>query len=202
MRIFGLILLVLSLIVILLYISTPKEALIDSFEGPLTKETVDFGAAEGSSVKVSADTQNKVCGEQSLKIEYNLDPSGYMWVARGYNLDVKGADKWLVAPEDIPWKSYNAVSLMMHGSGQGAVVAFDIKDNLGEIWRYVLDDDTKGWKEVICLFKDFFPRKDWQPDNAERNEIIDFPIKSFQFEPRLAGKGQFSFDCIKVLKAK
>lgn len=180
----------------------PSEIMIDSFEGSLTKETVDYGAAEGSSLKVEADTNIKVCDAQSMKIEYELKPSGYMWIARGYNLDVKGAAKWLVEPKGINWRRYNAISLQMYGTNSGGAVAFDIKDAGGEIWRFIIDDDFTGWKEIICPFKDFFARKDWQPDIATKNEILDFPVMSFQFEPRLPGKGIYYFDCVKLIKAK
>ncbi len=182
--------------------NSPKEVMIDSFEGPLNKQTVDYGAAEGSSVQVSADTNIKMCDAQSLKIEYDLKPSGYMWIARGYNLDVKGAARWLVKPQDIKWKSYKAISLEMYGTNSGGVVAFDIKDAGGEIFRFIIDDNFTGWKEIICPFKEFFPRKDWQPEKATKNEVIDFPIMSFQFEPRLPGKGVYHFDCVKVIKKK
>lgn len=180
----------------------PTEVMIDSFEGPLTKETVDYGAAEGSSLKVEADTNIKMCDAQSLKIEYELKPSGYMWIARGYNLDVKGAAKWLVEPQNIKWRAYNAISLEMYGTNSGGVVAVDIKDKGGEIFRYIIDDDFTGWKEITCPFKNFFVRKDWQPDSATKNEKLDFPVMSFQFEPRLPGKGIYYFDCVKVIRIR
>jgi hypothetical protein len=182
--------------------SAPRELVIDSFEGVLNSETVDFGAGEGSSLEVRADKELKVCGEQSIKLIYNLRPSSYMWMARGYNLDVKGAAQWEEEPENIAWKKYNAVSLQMYGRNSGAVIAFDIKDNGGELWRFLLDDDFDGWKEIVCPFKNFFPRGDWQPQTAERNEVLDFPITSFQFEPRLPGQRECNFDCIKAVKIK
>jgi len=180
----------------------PQEVLLDSFEGEINKKTVDYGAAKGSFLEVVADKDQKICGEQSLKIIYELGTSGYMWVARGYGLDVAGAARWLHQPSDINWKAYNAISLQMHGSGSGGVVAFDIKDSGGELWRFLLDDDTAGWKEVVCPLNQFFPRGDWQPDTAEKNERLDFPIMSFQFEPRLAGKGVYLFDCVKLIRVK
>lgn len=180
----------------------PEEVMIDSFEGQIDKVTVDYGAAEGSSLKVEADANIKMCGVQSLKIDYELKPSGYMWIARGYNLDVKGAAKWGVLPQNIKWRSFNAVSLQIYGTNNGGVVAFDIKDKGGEIWRYIIDDDFTGWREIICPLKNFFVRKDWQPDSAVKNEVLDFPIMSFQFEPRLPGKGVYYFDCVKVIRAK
>jgi hypothetical protein len=178
----------------------PKEMLIDSFEGDINNKTVDYGASNTSSLVVSADRELKVCGEQSLRLDYQLKTSGYMWAARGYNLDVKTAAKWEVEPNKIPWKNFNAISLQMYGQNTGSVVAFDIKDAAGEYWRFLLDDDFSGWKEITCPFDNFFARKDWQPEKATRNDILDFPIMSFQFEPRLPGKGVYRFDCVKAIK--
>lgn len=125
-----------------------------------------------------------------------------MWIARGYDLDVEGAAAWLVSPQEIDWPKYNALKVSMYGGNSGGVVALDIKDSGGEMWRFLLDDDYQGWKEIVCPFEEFFPRKDWQPDDAKKNDIIDYPVKSFQFEPRLPGKGVFYFDCVKLGKVK
>lgn len=179
-----------------------KPLLIDSFEGPIDKTTVDSGTSEGTTLAVTGDTALKMCGNQSLKIEYDLKNSGYMWIARGYNLDVPGAAQWLIGPKDISWRSYNAISLNVYGAKSSGVIAFDIKDAGGEIWRALIDDDFTGWKEVVIRFKDFFPRKDWQPQTAEVNEKIDYPIMSYQFEPRLPGKGVYYFDCVTLVNAK
>ncbi|UCC94616.1 MAG: hypothetical protein JSW40_07335 [Candidatus Omnitrophota bacterium] len=180
----------------------PVDLVIDNFEGDIHSETVDFGASEESSVEVAAERTIKASGMQSLKIEYVLKPSGYMWVARGYNLDVKGAGQWQIRPEEIKWSQYNALKLSMYGSNAGGVVALDIKDAGGEMWRFLLDDDFEGWKEITCRFNDFFVRRDWQPETADRNEVLDFPLMSFQFERRLPGEGTYYFDCIKLAKVK
>ncbi|MDD3296434.1 MAG: carbohydrate binding domain-containing protein [Candidatus Omnitrophica bacterium] len=180
----------------------PEDVLVDSFEGMINSETVDFGSSENSSLSVSAGKEQKICGQQSLKIEYELKPSGYMWIARGYGLDVGGAGKWEVQPQDIAWKKYNAISVQVYGSNSSGVIAFDLKDKGGELWRFIIDDDFSGWKEVVCPLKEFFPRGDWQPDTAERNEKLDFPVLSFQFEPRLPGKGTYYFDCVKLTYIK
>lgn len=178
------------------------ELLIDSFEGELNNETVDFGASNGSSLSVKAEKILKICGEQSLVFTYDLKASGYMWVARGFNLDVKGAAQWLVKPQEIKWKAYDAISFFMHGSNGGGMVVFDVKDAGGEMWRFLLDGKFSGWKEIICPFSQFFVRQDWQPQNAEKNGTFDFPIMSFQFEPRLPGKATYYFDCVKLVKTR
>ncbi|MBN2482886.1 MAG: hypothetical protein JXD21_01630 [Candidatus Omnitrophica bacterium] len=175
------------------------DVVIDSFEEELNASTVDYGSGEGAQVTVSASKEFSQCGNQSLKIEYNLTPSGYMWIARGYGLDVKGAAAWTVSPQEVSWKKYNALEVSMYGAGSGAVIAFDVKDAQGEYWRFLLSDDVKGWKDIVCPFAHFFPRHDWQPETAQLNDIMDFPIMSFQFEPRLPGKGVYYFDCVKII---
>jgi len=182
--------------------SAPSDIVIDSFEGQISPETVDLGSSEGSIVEVGSSKAFKICSEQSLRIEYDLKPSGYMWIARGYDLDVEGAGAWEVEPNEVKWKKFNAVTLYMHGNNSGGVIAFDLKDSGKEVWRFLLDDDFTGWKKIICRFDNFFPRNDWQPETAEANGILDFPIKSFQFEPRLPGKGTYYFDCVTVSKVK
>ena len=180
-----------------------QKLLIDSFEGNINNQTVDFGASEGSSLTVEAEKTLKVCQEQAIKLSYELKPSGYMWAARGFNLDVKGAAQWIVKPEKIDWNKYNAISVFMYGSNSGGVVAFDIKDAGREMWRFLLEDNFTGWKEMVLPFSKFFLRRDWQPQNADRNETLDFPIMSFQFEPRLSGiKGTYYFDCVKLVNIK
>ena len=191
-----------SLVFILVGCQQAKDLVIDSFEGPLNSETVDYGAGKGSSVEVSLSKVLRSCGEQSLKIRYKLRPSSHMWVARGYGLKVKGAGQWEVAPKDIPWKKYNAMGISFYGRNTGAVIAFDVKDAGGEVWRFLLDDDFKGWKEIKCPFANFFVRSDWQPETAQQNEILDFPIMSFQLEPRLPGEGIYYFDCVKLTRVK
>ncbi len=163
-----------SIVLVLSCSQCPNEVLLDSFEGEISPKTVDFGSADNCLLKVTANKVLKVCGEQSLKIDYVLRPSGYMWIARGYNLDVKGAAKWNVSPQEINWKKYKIISLQMYGRNSEGVIAFDLKDSGGEIWRFLLDDDFAGWKEIACPINQFFPRKDWQPDTAEKNEVIDY----------------------------
>jgi len=176
--------------------------LIDDFECAISggpDGTVDFGAGNGSSVDVTASTDIKHSGVQSIKVTFNAVPNGYMWVARGIDLDAKNSG-WLVKPEDIKWNEYNAISFYLYGSDAKTKVAFDIKDNGNEIWRFMVEDNFKGWKQIICPFKEFFVRDDWQPDNADKNGVLDFPVKSFQFEPRPEAKGSLYFDTVELLR--
>ena len=177
-----------------------SNLLIDDFESVIVggaEGTVDFGSGNGSEVKVTADTNIKESQEQSLKIEFNAVPGGYMWIARGFELDAKNSS-WLKDPKDIDWGLYNAISFYMYGANSGAKVAFDIKDNGNEMWRFVIEDNFSGWKKITLLFGEFFARGDWQPDNADGNMNLDFPLKSYQFEPLPEGKGILYFDKVEL----
>jgi hypothetical protein len=174
-----------------------KVLILDDFEGDIVMSptgTIDAGSGNGSSVEVSADKENKKSGEQSLKIVYDAAAGGYIWVARGYNLDVKGAAKWTAAPDKILWQNYGAISFYMFGSASKMRMAFDVKDAAGEMFRFMVTDDFKGWKQVVCPLDQFFPRGDWQPPTATVNGTLDFPIRSFQFEPIAVSKGMVAID--------
>lgn len=176
--------------------------LIDDFENSVSggpEGTVDFGAGGGSWVDVRSDTNIKNSGKQSLKVTYESMAGGYMWIARGFGLDAKNTG-WLVKPEDIDWAKFTAISFYMYGSDSKAGIALDIKDNGNEMWRYSLEDNFSGWKKITCPFNEFFVRSDWQPDSADRNATLDFPIKSFQFEPRPEAKGTLYFDTVELSK--
>lgn len=183
-------------------VQAQEELLLDSFEGRLNSRSVDFGAMEGSFIKISASRELKVCGKQSMKLEYNLKPAGYVWAARGYNLSVKGAARWLVKPDKIGWGKYNAFSIHMYGSKSNAVIAFGIKDAKGEVWRFTLSDDFKGWKEIICPFSQFYVSEKQQPQEVIFDKILDFPVKAFLFEPILPSEGMYYFDCVKLIRVK
>ncbi len=177
--------------------------LIDNFSGSIhggAEATVDFGAGNGSSVAVTAETDIKHSGSQSLKVVYDAVAGGYMWIARGFDLDARQAG-WLVKPQDIDWSKYSAISFFAYGSNSGATIAFDVKDNGNEIFRVTFVDDFTGWKKISFRFRDFDARDDWQPANAERNQTIDFPLESFQFEPLPAAKGTIYFADVELQKS-
>lgn len=177
-----------------------KALLIDDFENPLSggaDGTVDFGSGGGSAIEVAADTNIKYSGKQSLKITYDAVSGGYMWVARGFDLDAKNAS-WQVLPQDIDWKKFTAIAFYIYGSDSKTKITFDIKDNGSQMWRFMLEDNFKGWKKIICPFNEFFARSDWQPNNADKNATLDFPIKSFQFEPLPEAKGIVYFDSVEL----
>ncbi|MFH0917749.1 MAG: carbohydrate binding domain-containing protein [Candidatus Omnitrophota bacterium] len=176
--------------------------LLDDFEmavsaGP--EGTVDFGSGNGSSVQVTAATDIKNSGNQALKVVYEAVGGGYIYVARGWGLDAKNAN-WSIKPSDIKWEEYSGISFYIYGTDSKAKIAFDIKDNGGEIWRFVTDDDFVGWKKVVVSFDKFIVRDDWQPMDAEKNGVLDFPIKIFQFEPLPGTKGTLYFDTVELVK--
>jgi Carbohydrate binding domain (family 11) len=179
-----------------------SNLLIDDFEisiigGP--EGTVDFGAGNGSNVEVTEGVDIKNSGNKALKVVYDAVNGGYIYVSRGTGLDAKNAN-WTIKPSDIKWEEYNAISFYVYGTDSKAKIAFDIKDNGGEIWRFLTQDDFKGWKRVVCNFDKFVVRDDWQPENAEKNSQLDFPIKIFQFEPLPESKGTLYFDTVELIK--
>lgn len=179
-----------------------KSLLIDDFGGAISggsEGTVDFGAGGGSTVEVTAASEVKQSRPQTLKVNFYAVNGGYIWVARGFGLDARNSS-WLVKPENIKWKDYSSIAFYMYGSDSKTDIAFDIKDNGGELWRCMVRDNFKGWKQVVCKFSDFVPLSYWQPDNADINGELDFPLKSYQWEPRPVAKGVLYFDEVKLLK--
>ena len=175
--------------------------LIDDFEGNIfggADGTVDFGAGNGSDLKVSAAKDIKYAGNQSLKAEYDAVAGGYMYIAKGSGLDAKKAE-WLLAGDKIDWKKYNAIAIYVYGTDSKTKIAVDLKDSGNELWRYTFEDNFKGWKQVVCPFASFMARDDWQPDNADKNITMDFPIKSYQFEPLPVAKGALYFDSVELI---
>ena len=174
--------------------------LLDDFEGEISSKTVDFGAGNGSSVEVKASVDTVYSGKQSLKIEYDSVAGGYMWIARGYNLDVTGAAQWLSNPSDISWPKFKTISFYLFGEASNVLVALDIKDSQKEIFRFMFKDDKQGWSKITCPLGQFFSRSDWQPDDAQANSVMDFPITSFQFEVRTPHKGAICIDKVELAK--
>jgi hypothetical protein len=175
---------------------------IDDFEMAVSggaEGTVDFGAGNGSSVQVTGATDIKNSGKQALKVDYEAANGGYIYVARGAGLDAKNAN-WTIKPSDIKWEEYSGISFYIYGTDSKAKIAFDIKDTGGEIWRFITDDDFLGWKKVVVSFDKFIVRDDWQPQDADKNGVLDFPIKIFQFEPLPGTKGTLYFDTVELVK--
>lgn len=202
MKKIGVFILFLVLFSVVSCFAQEKVLVIDDFEGAIyggPEGTVDFGAGNGSSVDVVAAVDIVRSGKQSLKVTFDAVQDGYMWVARGFGLDAKNA-AWTVKAQDIKWKEYKAIAFYMYGTGSKTKIAFDIKDSGNEMWRFMFEDDSKGWKQIVCAFGDFFARGDWQPNDADKNATLDFPIKSFQFEPRPIAKDTVYFDEVELIK--
>lgn len=179
-----------------------KFLVIDDMEGAISgvpEGTVDFGGGNGSSVTVTASKDIKQSAGQSMKVDYDSIANGYMWIARGSGLDAKNS-KWDIDAKNIDWGKYEAISFYMYGEDSKRDVAFDIKDNGGEIFRFIVNDNFKGWKQIVCAFDKFYARDDWQPESAEKNGTIDFPLKSYQFEPKGEGKGTLYFDAVALIE--
>lgn len=172
--------------------------LIDDLQGTISSGTVEYGAGNGSEVEVSADTDIKDFGSQSLRVDYEAVSGGYIYVARGWDLDASRAS-WLVMPQQIKWDGYGAISFYMYGANSGATIAFDVKDSGNQLWRFQVKDDFTGWKQIVCPFEGFAARNDLQPDDADNNATIDFPITSYQWEPLPPSEGTLYFDHVELI---
>jgi len=192
----------LSLGIIGISFAAEGNLLVDDFEiavsnGP--EGTVDFGAGNGSTIKVTAAADVKNTGKQGLKVDFDAVTGGYMYVARGDGLDAHNTG-WLVNPESVKWQDYKAFSFYMYGADSKGKIAFDLKDSGNEIWRFIVEDNFKGWKQIICNFDQFTVRGDWQPQTADNNGALNFPIRSFQFEPLPPLKGTIYFDTMELIR--
>lgn len=179
---------------------TSRVFLLDDFEGEITtgpEGTVDTGTENGSTVEVSADTQNKISGEQSLKIVYDAVTNGDIWVGRGYQLSAKSAGQWTRIPEEVGWEQYGAISFWILGEGKGTSIAFDIKDAKGRTFRFMLTDDHKIWKQVVCPFDQFEPDAG-QGVSAPEENVPVFPLLSFRFKPMAIARGAIDVDAVSL----
>lgn len=183
------------------------ELLIESFEGKIGVDTLDYGSSPGSTIAVSPSSKISKCGRQALEINYDLRPRGYVYCAKGYDLyhrtDITtwggGRAGWRVQPDGIAWGKYEAFSIYLRGIGIGKV-AVDLTDNGGEMWRYTVNVGSRGWKKYTISFDDLSSRMDWQPPSAVVNKYIDYPFKSFQIEPKEPGMGTLYVDCAKFVE--
>jgi len=187
-----------------------EELLLDSFEGRINSYTVDLEKSKGSEIKVSGERKLKVCGKQSMKVEFEVKSlqsgkvigEGFVRAGRGYGLKTRRAGRWLVKPRRINWDKFNAISFMCYGRNSKAIIKFGVRDVKGEVWKFIFRDDFKGWKEIIAPFEQFYMRREEQPEGLECNTILDFPLKSFFFEFVLPGKDVYYFDCVKLKHVK
>jgi hypothetical protein len=184
-------------------VSGPVQGvMLDDLEGPVSKGldgTFDYGAGNGASIAVEASTDIKQTGSQSIKVTYESPADSFMYIARGFGLDAANT-QWLMKPEEIAWDQYKGIAFYLYGANSGTQIAFDVKDSGGELWRFMTTDNFTGWKQIVALFSDFAPRNDWQPDSADKNGTLDFPLKSYQFEPRPVSKGTLYFDTVELIK--
>ncbi|MGD0336535.1 MAG: carbohydrate binding domain-containing protein, partial [Candidatus Omnitrophota bacterium] len=189
--------------------SQAQGLLLDDFEGEISSGpggTVNSSAGGGSSVEVAASPAIKYSGKQALKITYKAVPLAPSYIVVIRNSHAGSSTNWLAEPEGIIWQDYNAIAFYTYGSDSKTRIAFDIIDSGFEVWRFIFEDNFIGWKQVICPFNEFQPRSDWQPDNADKNHTLDFPIKEFRIDPLIKPPpggnikdGTFYFDKVELI---
>jgi len=183
-----------------------NKLLIESFEGKIGVDTVDYGSSADSTISASGSSQFSKCGMQSLKLQYDLKPSGYVYCATGYDLHHvtdssswnAGTSGWIVDPDQIQWDDFNALSIYLRGQ-KSSRVAIDVKDAGGELWRSMVQVGSSGWKKFLIPFDEFSVRTDWQPDAAVKDRVMNFPITSLQIEPKDHGRNTLYADCVTLV---
>lgn len=183
-----------------------KNVLIDNFEGKIAVDTTDFGSSPNSWIKATGSSQQLKCGLKSLQIDYNLAPGGYVYCARGHDIYKrtdssswkKGNSGWEIKPDDIDWSTFDGISFYIRGDSLSPI-AIDIKDTYDQLWRFTIRKKLQGWEKITIPFEEFKTRTDWQPPKARRNNKMDFPIKTFQIEPKKQGTGTLYIDCLKAV---
>jgi beta-glucosidase len=109
------------------------------------------------------------------------------------------------AAKDGMWKDpisgdWDAIRFMFKGEGSGMEIGIDLPDAGNEFHRYILTDDSEDWRVVEIPFTDFEHRSDWQPDDQDNNETLDWPVKELKFEPYSNGQLQFYIDKVELVK--
>jgi len=185
-----------------------KNLLIDSFEGKIGVDTVDYGSSSDSSMTASSTKKYSQCGTHSMQLDYNLKKGGYVYCAKGSGVHLRrdsstwqtGQAGWRVHPDSIKWGDYRAFKISLRGT-RGRV-AIDVKDSGGELLRKYVYLKKEGWNHFEIPFSKFSSRSDWQPETAVKNGMIDFPLNSFQIEPKSPGQGTLYVDCVTLLELK
>ncbi|MCK5707597.1 MAG: CIA30 family protein [Candidatus Aureabacteria bacterium] len=173
-----------------------NKLLIDDLEGNILTDSGYGNRAELSvSFILKKDCSEDIhTGNQAIKLTYDKTYGGYMYCARGFGLtpSVKIPQEkliWTVKPDEIDFNKYNAFGFYIKGDNTGNTIAVDLFDKDKEVFRYMITDDSKSWKEIVIPFNKFISRNDYQSNSSKSNKKIDFPILTYQFEP-FGGKGK------------
>lgn len=105
-------------------------------------------------------------------------------------------------PKDqvFDWSSFRALSLWVFGTNSGQMFVVELNDKGEEHFRSpLITDDFTGWKQIVIPFEEFASRQDWQPENADIDLDITWPIKDFQPFASVGGAGYILIDLIEVI---
>lgn len=106
--------------------------------------------------------------------------------------------------KDGTWKDpvgagWDAIRFMFLGENSGNQIGVDIPDTGNEFHRYILTDEFDSWTVIEIPFSEFTHREDWQPEDQDDNNTIDWPFKELKWEP-ISGAQTFYIDKVELIK--
>lgn len=151
-----------------------------------SKRPVITYAGPGSTMTAEYQTAIVHGGKQALKTK--MDTSNWA----GTLIELSGAT--------ADWTGYSKLKLWVYGSKSGRRFNIDLEEKGKEQCRYTITDDFEGWKEFVIKLSEFLPRTDWQPNDADKNGKLDFPLKTIQFFTSASFGSTLYFDDISIEK--
>lgn len=104
------------------------------------------------------------------------------------------------AGQPYDWSRFRALSFWMYGTNSRQMFVVELNDSGEEHFRSpIITDDFTGWKQIVIPFEEFASRDDWQPENAEIDLAITWPLKDFQPFASVGGSGYILIDLVEAI---
>lgn len=125
----------------------------------------DADAGKSSSIRGEI-VNDAVHGSKALKIGWTLDG----WTGLG----------WMPNDPKIvwDWSQYKSLSFWVKSSGSKERFVIELDDVNKEVfWSALVKADSTEWTKVVIPFKQIRARSEWQPADAKKNSVIDWPVQ-------------------------
>ncbi|MGE5483061.1 MAG: carbohydrate binding domain-containing protein [Bacteroidota bacterium] len=144
-------------------------------------------AGPASSIKITVVDDPTAHGQRALRIDS---------VTKDWN----GVPISAAGDKEFDWSDYRALSMWVYGTNSGVGFFVELNDKGEEHFRSpLIVDDFIGWKQIVIPFEEFLSRDDWQPDTADMDLEITWPIRDFQPFTGASGEGYILIDLIEVI---
>lgn len=97
-------------------------------------------------------------------------------------------------------EDYSKFRITYKGSGNGYKWRIQFWDNGNEQHEFVMEDDSETWKTVDLVIAEAVVRTDWQPEDKDGNETLDYPIKKVNLESYDSGELDLYVDQFEAVK--